>query len=154
MVRDAYSAGTQSLQAGDDDDAQPLDLRGNAANLTQELSLLLAQSIQNRAGKRPQSAAAGTELANLAALVSASQSQRNLQPSFRDGLSSLAYSRPIQTPMPPPPAPAPVVPSSGGLPPMGGVPSMGSLLVSEPHDEEPMPIPSTWRQPMPNDDER
>jgi hypothetical protein len=28
------------------------------------------------------------------------------------------------------------------------------MLVSEPHDEEPMPIPSTWRQPMLSDDDR
>jgi hypothetical protein len=28
------------------------------------------------------------------------------------------------------------------------------LLVPDLHDEEPMPIPSTWRQPMPSDDER
>jgi hypothetical protein len=35
--------------------------------------------------------------------------------------------------------------------PIGGI---GGLLVPDPHDEEPMPIPSTWRQPMPNDDER
>src|SRR5215813_11755598 len=128
MVRDAYAAGAQSQHADDDADAQPLDLRGHTANLTQELSLLLAQSIQGQGGKRPPSAAtAGSELANLAALVSASQSQRNLQPSsFRDGLSSLAYNRPVQAPVPPPPAPAPIVPSSSGLPPMGNIPSSGS----------------------------
>jgi hypothetical protein len=43
---------------------------------------------------------------------------------------------------------------SAGLPSAGVLSSAGSLLVSEPHDEEPMPIPSTWRQPMHNDDER
>jgi hypothetical protein len=40
--------------------------------------------------------------------------------------------------------------SGGGLMPTTG----GGLLVTEPHDEEPMPIPSTWRQPVSNDDDR
>jgi hypothetical protein len=157
MVRE-YSAG-QPQQADGGIAAQPLDLRDTTANLTQELSQLLAQSIaQGQAGNRaPAVAAAGSELANLAALVSASQ--RSHQPSFRDGLSSRSYHRPAQPPMPPLPAPAAVAPParimpSAGLPSTGVLSSAGSLLVSEPHDEEPMPIPSTWRQPMHNDDER
>lgn len=153
MVRE-YSAGQQQAEGGVA--AQPLDLRDTTATLTQELSQLLAQSIaQGQPGKRaPGVAAAGSELANLAALVSASQNQRSHQPSFKDGLSSLSYNRPTQGPMPPPPAPPPVAPPAGILPVAGVLPSAGSLLVSEPHDEEPMPIPSTWRQPMTNDDER
>jgi hypothetical protein len=158
MVRE-YSAG-QPQQAEGGIGAQSLDLRDATANLTQELSQLLAQSIaQGQAGNRaPAAAGAGSELANLAALVSASQ--RSHQPSFRDGLSSLAYHRPAQPPMPPLPVPAAVAPpasvmsSPGLLPSPSALSSAGSLLVSEPHDEEPMPIPSTWRQPMPNDDER
>jgi hypothetical protein len=159
MVRE-YSAG-QPQQAEGGIAAQTLDLRDATANLTQELSQLLAQSIaQGQAGNRaPAVAAAGSELANLAALVSASQ--RSHQPSFRDGLSSLSYNRPAQPPMPPLPAAAPAALSapasvmpSAGLPSAGALSSAGSLLVSEPHDEEPMPIPSTWRQPMHNDDER
>jgi hypothetical protein len=166
MVRDAYSAGGQPQLAEDGAATQTLD---SAANLTQELALLLAQSV-GQAGKRPpgNGAAAGSELANLAALVSASQSQRPMQPAFRDGLSSLTYARPAQAPLPPqPPAPPPapmavvaavspmpiapgMMPTSGG----GLMPTGGGLLVTEPHDEEPMPIPSTWRQPVTNDDER
>jgi hypothetical protein len=147
MVRE-YPAGGQPQQAEDGSAAESLDLR--SANLTQELSQLLAQSIaQGQAGRRgPGPGGAGSELANLAALVSASQNQRGMQPSFRDGLSSLSYARPAQPPMPPPPPAAPIVPVAHSLP------SGGSLLVSEPHDEEPMPIPSTWRQPMVNDEER
>lgn len=146
MVRDAYLAGSQPQPADGGAAVQPLDLRGSTASLTQELSQLLAASIaQGQAGKRaPGAAAAGSELANLAALVSASQSQRNLQPSYRDGLSSLSYARPVQHPAPPPP-PAPVPTAA---------PSAGGLLVAEPHDEEPMPIPSTWRQPMSSEDDR
>jgi len=144
MVRDAYSAGGQPQQADGSAAAQPLDVRGNTANLTQELAQLLAQSIaQGQSGKRPLGAAAtGSELASLAALVSASQNQRG-QP-FKDGLSSLSYARPAQSPAPalaPAPVPAPAAPSG--------------LLVTEPHhDDEPMPIPSTWRQPMLSDDDR
>jgi hypothetical protein len=147
MVRDAYSVGAQPQQADDGAAAQPLDLRGSTANLTQELSQLLAASIaQGQSGNRaPGTMAAGSELANLAALVSASQSQRNHQPSFRDGLSSLSYARPSQHPVPPPPPPPPVP---------AHVPTGAGLLVAEPHDEEPMPIPSTWRQPMSGEDDR
>ena len=134
MVRDAYSAGgRQPPEQADGGTA--LDIRGSAANLTQELAQLLAASIaQGQSGKRLPGAATGSELASLAALVSASQSQRTHQPSFKDGLSSLSYARPAQSPAPP----------TGG----------GGLLVSEQHDDEPMPIPSTWRQPMLSDDDR
>jgi hypothetical protein len=154
MVRDAYSAGGQSQQADGGAAAQPLDLHSSTASLTQELSQLLAASIaQGQASKRAASpVAAGAELANLQALVSASvtQTQRPPQPTFRDGLSSLSYARPVQAPMPPP-APVPVAAAVAVAPPP--VAAVG-LLVPDLHDEEPMPIPSTWRQPMPSDDER
>ena len=133
MVRDAYAAGGQPQLA---------DGSGSTANLTQELAQLLAQSIaQGQSGKRPPGAAAtGSELASLAALVSASQSQR--QP-YKDGLSSLSYARPAHSP---PPAMTPV---------LAPVPVPPGMLVVEPqHDDEPMPIPSTWRQPMLSDDDR
>jgi hypothetical protein len=135
MVRDAYAAGGQPQLA---------DGSGSTANLTQELALLLAQSIaQGQSGKRPPGAAAtGSELASLAALVSASQNQR--QP-YRDGLSSLTYARPAHGP---PPAITPV------LAPMPAPASPGMLIAEPHHDDEPMPIPSTWRQPMLSDDDR
>jgi hypothetical protein len=151
MVREAFSASGQPQQAEDGAAAQPLDLRSSTANLTQELSQLLAASIaQGQADKRLSgTATAGAELANLAALVSASQNQRNHQPSFRDGLSSLSYARPAHVP-PPPPAPVPTpVPVAAAVP---THPATGLLI--EPHDEEPMPIPSTWRQPTLGDDDR
>jgi hypothetical protein len=139
MVREAYSAGSPAQHADGAAATQPLDVRGSTANLTQELAQLLAQSIaQGQSGKRPPGAAAtGSELASLAALVSASQNQRS-QP-YRDGLSSLSYARPAHSP-PPAPMQAAAAPS---------------LLVTEPHHEdEPMPIPSTWRQPTLSDDDR
>jgi hypothetical protein len=133
MVRDAYSAGgqQQSRAADGNTQDQPLDLRGSASNLTQELAQLLAASIaQGQAGRRV-GTPTGAELASLAALVSSSQNQRGVTPGFKDGLSSLSYT-------PPPQAPAP----SGGV------------QLTEHHDDEPMPIPSTWRQPTVNDDDR
>ncbi|HEX5959230.1 MAG TPA: hypothetical protein VFY92_11340, partial [Hyphomicrobiaceae bacterium] len=158
MVRE-FSAGAQHQQADGGAAAQP-DLQSSTANLTQELSLLLAQTLAHgQAGKRtPAAAAAGSDFANLTALVTtATQTQRNMQPSFRDGLSSLSYTRPAPPPPPlaPPPAPAlaPTPANSLISAPVIAPPANG-LLVSEPHDEEPMPIPSTWRQPQVGDDDR
>jgi hypothetical protein len=166
-------AGGQPQQADGGAAAQSLDLR--TANLTQELSQLLAQTIAHtQSGKpTPGAAATGTQFTNLVALVStATQTQRSHQPSFRDGLSSLAYTRP-QPPAPPSPAPilaapepslvaAPAVfaasatgfaaPGNGFMAPLAS--GSNGLLVSEPHDEEPMPIPSTWRQPTHGDDDK
>jgi len=143
MVRDAYPAGGQPQLA---------DSSASTANLTQELAQLLAQSIaQGQTGKRPPGAAAtGSELASLAALVSASQNQRQPQP-FRDGLSSLSYTRPAHSP---PPALTPVLTPVLAPAPVAAAPSAGMLVTEPHHDDEPMPIPSTWRQPMLSDDDR
>lgn len=143
MVRE-YSADGQLLpQEADDGTSQlPLDPRSSAVNLTQELAQLLAASIaQNQPGKRaPGGTPTGSELASLAALVS---SQRAGTPSFKDGLSSLSYTPVSYTPVSYAPA-APVPLSTPG----------SGLLVSDHHDDEPMPIPSTWRQPVGGDDDR
>ncbi len=148
MVRDAYSAGGQqpSLEAdGSTPQNHLLDIRSGTANLTQELAQLLAASIaQGTPSKRPPTGA-GSELASLAALVSASQNQRTVSPTFRDGLSALSYT-------PPPPS----LSTGGGLQSQGVAlqPTGGGLQLAEHHDDEPMPIPSTWRQPIVGDDER
>jgi hypothetical protein len=135
MVREYSAGGPHSppdAEAGDSTTQQPLDLRGGAVDLTQELAQLLAASIaQNQPGRRGPGATTGAELASLAALVSASQSQRAHAPAFKDGLSSLSYA----------PAASRPAPSS-------------SLLVAEHHDDEPMPIPSTWRESTGSDDVR
>jgi hypothetical protein len=158
MVRE-YAASGQPQQTDGGAAMQPLDLRSSTASLTQELSQLLAQTIaQSQLGKpTPGAAAAGTQFSNLVALVStATQGQRSHQPSFRDGLSSLSYARPAQPPALPPPVLAPPEPSLMAAPAVGlmAPPAANGLLVSEPHDEEPMPIPSTWRQPTLGDDDR
>ena len=133
MVRDAYSEdGQQPSNETESSNiqGQPLDLRGSSANLTQELAQLLAASIaQGQTGQRA-GTPTGAELASLAALVSASQNQRALAPSFKDGLSSLSYSPPQRAP------------------------EAQGVQFTEHHDDEPMPIPSTWRQPTVNNDER
>ena len=129
MVREYSADGRQPPQDADDSLMPRTDADG-AASLTQELAQLLAASIaQNQPGKRPGGTPTGSELASLAALVS---SQRAAVPAFKDGLSSLSYS----------PAAAAPAPQTGG-----------SVLI-ERHDDEPMPIPSTWRQPSPSDDVR
>jgi hypothetical protein len=154
-------AGAHAQQA-DDGAAQSLDLR--AANLTQELSQLLDQTLaQTRVGKpTPGAAASGTQFTNLVALVStATQTQRSHQPFARDGLSALTWARPAQPVAPPPPPPTPVLapPAPGLVAPAPAYmaplpPAANGLLVSELHDEEPMPIPSTWRQPTHADDDK
>ena len=134
MVRDAYSADGQqpSREAEGSDILGPqIDIRSGTANLTQELAQLLAASIaQGQNGQRA-GTPTGAELASLAALVSASQTQRPTAPVIRDGLSSLSYT----------PAPRPAAPQSG-------------IQFTDHHDDEPMPIPSTWRQPTVNNDDR
>jgi hypothetical protein len=50
------------------------------------------------------------------------------------------------------PAAAFASPAAGFMTPLA--PVANGLLVSEPHDEEPMPIPSTWRQPTHGDDDK
>src|SRR5262245_26883645 len=107
MVREASAAGGLMPMHDSDGDAgsdQPLDPRGGTNNLTEELARLLAATIaQGQQGKRLPGVATGSELASLAALVSASQGQqRAAQPSFRDGLSSLSYTPPAAAAMPSP----------------------------------------------------
>lgn len=131
MVREYSADGLQPPQEASDG-LMPRSDTGGAANLTQELAQLLAASIaQNQPGKRPGGTPTGSELASLAALVS---SQRAAVPSFKDGLSSLSYA----------PSPAAIAPVS----------QPGGSVLIERHDDEPMPIPSTWRQPSPSDDDR
>src|SRR5258705_9904973 len=72
------------------------------------------------------------ELINLSNLVSAAAAQRTFAPAFKDGLSSLSYGQ-----APP-------------LPRQQHAAAASSLEFG--HDEQ-MPIPSTWRQPVPYDDD-
>ena len=138
MVKDAYLDNDRRPPPPTDESGHESDghvLQSPAGNLTQELAQLLAASIaQNQANRARGGVPTNAELTSLANLVSAAAAhQRTLAPVFKDGLSSLSYSQPRSTPAPQP-ASAPQL-------------ELG-------HDDEPMPIPSTWRQPPLQDDDR
>jgi hypothetical protein len=134
MAKDASSGMGRSLAptAGNSvaDPASKVP-RGSTSNLTQELAQLLAASIaQNQANRViPSGMLTNAELTSLAQLVSAASGQRTLAPVFKDGLSALSYTKPQARH---------TDPVESELPP----------------DDEPMPIPSTWREPAVSDDQR
>jgi hypothetical protein len=136
VVEDAFSDSDHrpALAGGLGRESDDELLRSPVGNLTQELTQLLAASIvQNQASKDRAGAPTNAELTNLGDLLSAAAAQRTIVPAFQDGLSTLSHAQPR-----PFFAPQPMVP-----PPLG----LG-------HDDEPMPIPSTWRQPLAQDDDR
>jgi len=136
VVKDAFSDDDHRSLPTDDSgrEADGQILQSSAGNLTQELAQLLAASIaQNQANRARGGAPTNAELTSLANLVSAAAAQRTLAPVFKDGLSALSYTHPRSAPQQQPVA-APQL-------------DLG-------HDDEPMPIPSTWRQPAPQDDDR
>lgn len=117
------------------------------SNLTQELAHLLAASIAQTQAARGSAGAAptGADLASLASLMASAQATRQPLPPFRDELSSLNYPRPTASQ----PALAPL--SQPAYVPTG---SVQRDIEHAHHDDEPMPIPSTWREPAMHDDER
>ena len=134
MAKDASSGMGRSLApTGGDSGSDPASkvARGSPSNLTQELAQLLAASIAQNQTNRviPSGMPTNAELTSLAQLVSAASSQRTLAPVFKDGLSALSYAKP---------QPRHADPVEQELPP----------------DDEPMPIPSTWREPALSDDQR
>lgn len=128
-------------------DTTPLDsLRGGGSSLTgdsavktpelptsnlAELAQLLALAIAQNQTARSTPTQTNSELTSLATLVSNTGPPRTLAPVFKDGLSALSYARPPSQPNHP-------------------LPSPQSHMLD---DDEPMPIPSTWRQPAPREDE-
>jgi len=94
----------------------------STADLTHELAQLLAATIAQRQLTSSLPATSPPPL-NLAGL---SSQQRILEPTFKDGLSALSYKAPRGTSL---------------------VPSVDLSA-----DDEPMPIPSTWREPAQSDD--
>jgi len=94
----------------------------STADLTHELAQLLAATIAQRQLTSSLPATSPPPL-NLAGL---SSQQRILEPTFKDGLSALSYKIPRSTSL---------------------VPSVDLSA-----DDEPMPIPSTWREPAQSDD--
>ena len=136
MVEEAFSDSDHKPAPADGLGREPDNelQRSPAGSLTQELAQMLAASIvQNQASKDPAGAPTNAELTSLADLVSTAAAQRTTAPPFEDGLSTLSHNQPrpfvVPLPMPPPP-------------------------VDFGRDEEPMPIPSTWRQPFPQEDDR
>ena len=133
MAKDASSGMGRSLAptAGNSVADPASKVPRGSSNLTQELAQLLAASIaQNQANRViPSGMPTNAELTSLAQLVSAASGQRTLAPVFKDGLSALSYTKPQARHT------DPVEPE---LPP----------------DDEPMPIPSTWREPAVSDDQR
>lgn len=134
MVRDSATGnGLGHPQTADDGGSRQSGQQTPPSNLTRELAQLLAASIaQNQAGRNPMSGAVtNSDLTSLANLVSAAERQRTLAPTFKDGLSALSYGQ------------------------AQARPSQGLSVEPEHHlDDEPMPIPSTWRQPAVHDDDR
>ena len=89
-----------------------------------QLAQLLAALIAQNQANKG-GAPTNAALTNLASLVSAAAARRTTPPASREGLSTLSYTQPAAAP-----------PFELG------------------HDDEPMPIPSTWRQPLAQDDVR
>jgi hypothetical protein len=112
------------------------DAQSAAGNLTQELAQLLAAAIaQSQPANRlmPGGMPTGSDLASLASLMNTASSRRGLAPVFKDGLSALSYAPPSRSN---PPLNTPLEHADLG------------------HDDEPMPIPSTWREPVGGDHDR
>jgi hypothetical protein len=133
VVKDASSEnGSGFPPVAESSSPQTLNEAGHApAGSLTELAQLLAASIaQTQAGKGrlPTNA----DLTSLANLVSVASNNRTPAPVFKDGLSSLSY--------------APPRPGYGQGP-------AAQHPIEVAHDDEPMPIPSTWRQPALHDED-
>jgi hypothetical protein len=134
VVKDAFSENGSGLPPAADGSipqTQSESAQAPAANLTELAQLLAASIAQSQAGKGRTGIPTNADLTSLANLVSAAQGQRTLAPVFKDGLSSLSYSQ--------------ARPAQGA--------AQAPLDIGHHHDDEPMPIPSTWRQPMAHDEE-
>ena len=127
MVSDASSGDSRRTELERDKAPVKSGLDGHSrttADLTHELAQLLAATIAQRQLSNGLPATAQPAL-NLAGL---STQQRMLEPTFKDGLSALSYKAPRGTSL---------------------VPSVDLSA-----DDEPMPIPSTWREPAGADSDR
>jgi len=130
VEKDASLRSSHALPTGGSLDAADRGLQVSASDLTHELAQLLAVSIARQQADKAAGVPTNAGLTSLASLVSAVSAQRTLPPASKDGLSALSYSRRPER----------------------------SALVAEPgsnegpSDDEPMPIPSTWREPAYDDD--
>ena len=130
MEKDASSVSSYALST---DGSSGVDERGaqlSTSDLTRELAQLLAVSIARQQADKAAGVPTNAGITSLASLVSAVSAQRTLPPVAKDGLSALSYvKRPERTAV---------------------VTEPGSGEASA--DDEPMPIPSTWREPSYDDD--
>ena len=126
MVNDGFSDSEQRPAVADHIDRNSNDplLGSTADRLTQELVQLLAALIAQNQANKG-GAPTNAELTSIVSLVSAAAARRMIPPASKEGLSTLSYTQPAAAP-----------PLELG------------------HDDEPMPIPSTWRQPLAGDDDR
>ena len=129
MEKDASSGSSYALST---DASSGIDERRpqlSTSDLTHELAQLLAASIARQQADKAAGVPTNAGLTSLASLVSAISAQRTLAPVVKDGLSALSYvKRPDRAAMVAEPGPG------------------------EAADDEPMPIPSTWREPSYDDD--
>jgi hypothetical protein len=148
MVRDESSANGQNAEPESGTPQAPQNTHPRApetplgtGNLTQELAQLLAATIAHNQAQRGAAGGVptGADLASLASLMTAASQHRSMSPTFKDGLSALSYNQ-----------------QSYNQQPHGHHSHSGAVELREPHhhDDEPMPIPSTWRQPVVNDTDR
>jgi len=134
-MRDRSAGGSRNTPPAADGTGQPPDPQSAQdlqRNLTQELAQLLAASIAHsqQSGRLPPGGVpTNSELASLASIVSASIGQRTPAPPFKDGLSSLSLANRARH-------------------------GHAAEPLDAGHDDEPMPIPSTWREPRLSDDDR
>jgi hypothetical protein len=142
MVRDESSANGQNAELESGTPQAPHNTHARApesplgtGNLTQELAQLLAATIAHNQAQRGAAGGVptGADLASLASLMTAASQHRSMSPAFKDGLSALSYNQPHV-----------------------GHSQIGAVELRDPHhhDDEPMPIPSTWRQPVSNEGDR
>jgi hypothetical protein len=126
MGNDGYSDNGQGSAVADRLDRNSNDplLGSPVGSLTQELAQLLAALIAQNQANKG-GAPTNAELTSLANLVSAAAARRTIPPASKDGLSTLSYTQPATA--------APLEPGD---------------------DDEPLPIPSTWREPLARDDDR
>ena len=126
MVNDGFSHSVQRPAVADHLDRNSNDplLGSPVDSLTQELAQLLAALIAQSQVSKGYTPA-NAEVTSLANLVSAAAAWRTIQPASKEGLSTLSYTQ------------------TAASPPL----ELG-------HDDEPMPIPSTWRQPLAGEDDR
>lgn len=130
---------------------------GQTPSIPKELAQLLAASIgqMQASGAKPgpmpgahgvqPGTPTGGDLASLAAIMAGAHTVRQPLPRFRDELATLNYRQQPQYPQ--------ISPGSMHEPVAHGVRAAQGQLDLPAHDDEPMPIPSTWREKPHHDDD-